>query len=147
MPLTQNLSTFPGGPHVTFLRQFAPHAHWFLRLALASVFAYHGLTKFPNLEALSGMMGMPVPMIAMLATVETIAAAMILVGGISKDWMTRLAGLIFVMVMLGAIFMVHLKNGWNSLGNMGMEFPVTLLAIGLFFAIRGNDGVESGAAE
>ena len=132
---------------MTFLRTLAPHAHWFLRLALASVFAYHGLTKFPNLEGLSGMMGMPVPMIAVLATVETIAAAMIVVGGISKDWMTRLAGLIFVIVMLGAIFMVHLTNGWNSIGNMGMEFQVTLLAIGLYFTVRGNDGVEPEATE
>jgi len=30
-----------------FLAVLAPYAHWTLRLAVGSVFLYHGLTKFP----------------------------------------------------------------------------------------------------
>ena len=37
----------------------------------------------------------------------------------------------------GAIAMVHAKNGWN-VSNGGMEFQVLMLAVGLYFAARGN---------
>ncbi len=127
---------------MNFLSPLAPHAHWFLRLSVASVFLYHGLTKFPNLEGVSGMLGFPVALVVVLALVETVAGVLILLGGVSKDWMTRLAGLIFVVIMIGAIFKVHLSHGWNSIGNLGMEFQVTLLTIGLYFAARGNNGAN-----
>ncbi len=42
------------------LRALAPYSHWFLRLALGSVFLYHGLTKFPALGGMAEMTGMPV---------------------------------------------------------------------------------------
>lgn len=131
------------------LRTFAPHAHWFLRLALGSVFLYHGLTKFPVLGGLAEMMGMPVFMVGALAVIETAGAILILAGGRGPDWVTRLGGLFIAPVMLGAIFMVHLQHGWNSVnmgsGNMGrgMEFQFTLLMIALYFLFVGND--HSGA--
>lgn len=126
-------------------RGLAPHAHWFLRFALGSVFLYHGLTKFPALGGMAEMMGMPVFVVGLLATAETVGGILILVGGLGWDWMTRLAGLLIAPIMLGAIFMVHLPHGWNSVnmgtGNMGrgMEFQVTLLMIALFFLVVGND--------
>lgn len=122
---------------MNFLSGLAPIAHWFLRVALASVFLYHGLTKFPNLEAMSEGMGMPVIMIAMIAILETAAGLLIILGAFMKDWMTRLAGLIIAAIMLGAIFMVHLKNGW-SFQNNGMEFQFTLTMTGLYFLAVGN---------
>jgi putative oxidoreductase len=128
----------------------APHAHWFLRLALGSVFLYHGLTKFPVLGGLAEMMGMPVFMVGLLAALEAAGAVLILLGGLGWDWMTRLGGLLLAPIMLGAIFMVHLQHGWNSVnmgtGNMGkgMEFQFTLLMIALFFLAVGNG---SAAAE
>ncbi|MGI9175162.1 MAG: DoxX family protein [Rhodothermales bacterium] len=126
------------------LRALAPYAHWLLRLALASVFLYHGITKFPALEGISEMMGMPVFVVGMLAAAEVAAALLILAGGFSKALLTRIGGAIIAVVMLGAIFMVHLQNGWNSVnmgsGNMGqgMEFQFTLLMIGLYFVVVGN---------
>lgn len=48
------------------LDRIAPHAHWLLRFSLASVFLYHGITKFPMLGMLAYMMGMPVAMVGML---------------------------------------------------------------------------------
>jgi putative oxidoreductase len=120
-----------------FLRRLAPYAHWLLRIALASVFLYHGLTKFPNLQGLSEMMQMPVFMIALVAIMETAAGVLILLGGFGKDWITRLGGLLIGPVMLGAIVMVHLPNGWSFMNN-GMEFQFTLLMLGLYFTLVGN---------
>lgn len=121
-----------------------PHAHWLLRFALAGVFLYHGLTKFPALDMLSEMMGMPVIMIGLLATMETAAGALILYGGVGPAWASRVAGVIVVGVMAGAIMMVHWPHGWNSvnmgMGNegRGMEFQVTLMMIALYFIVTGN---------
>jgi len=123
---------------------FVPHAHWFLRVGLASVFLYHGFTKFPVLGNLAEMMGMPVAMVGLLAAMEVAGGALILVGGFGKDLLTRLGGLLIAPVMLGAIFMVHLQHGWNSVnmgsGNMGrgMEFQFVLMMIALYFLFVGN---------
>ena len=139
------------------LRAATPYAHWFLRLALGSVFLYHGLTKFPVLTDMAEMMEMPAFAVGLLATVETLGALFILTGGLGKDWMTRLGGLLIAPVMLGAIFMVHLQHGWNSVnmgtGNMGrgIEFQVTLLMIAIYFLVVGNEysgrGTEDESAE
>lgn len=132
---------------MTAFNRLAPNAHWLLRFALASVFLYHGLTKFPVLGMLSEMMGMPTIMIGMLAAMETAIGILILVGGFGPDWATRTAGALTAVDMLGAIAMVHWPHGWNSvnmgMGNegRGMEFQVTLLLIALYFVIVGNGTV------
>ena len=92
---------------MTFLNALAPHAHWILRLVLGSVFLYHGLTKFPALNEMSAMMGMPVVMILMVAVMETTGGALIVIGGFTKDWMTRLGALFPIPVLLGAIAIFH----------------------------------------
>lgn len=120
----------------------ARHAHWALRLALFSVFIYHGLDKFGDLGGFAEMTGMPVIVAALVALAEAGGAVLVLVGGFMKDWMTRLGALAIIPVMLGAIFMVH----WGQWAFMatethpmgGMEFQVTLLLIAVFLAIRGN---------
>jgi len=124
------------------LDNLSPIAHWFLRLALASVFLYHGLTKFPNLNGLAQMMKMPVIMIALLATMETLGGLLVLLGGFLKDWMTRLGALLLIPVMLGAIFMVHWGQ-WSFIASKthpmgGIEFQVTLLFIQIYLFLKGN---------
>ena len=96
----------------------APHAHWLLRAAIASVFLFHGITKFPVLGMMAEMMQMPFLMVLMLAVAETLAGLLILIGGFGPDWATRLAGLIVAVDMVGAIMLVHWQHGWNSV-NMG----------------------------
>lgn len=128
-----------------FLRNLSGIAHWLPRLALAAIFLYHGDGKFPMAQGLADMMGMPVVMVYLLATMETVGALLILWGGIGPDWATRVAGLIFAVVMVGAIAMVHAQQGWNSVnmgtGNegRGMEFQVLILCTALYFAFKGND--------
>jgi putative oxidoreductase len=130
-------------------RPAAPHSHWLLRAALGSVFLYHGITKFPALGGLAEMMGLPVFVVGVLAAAETLGAVFVLVGGFGWDWMTRLGGLLLAPVMLGAIFMVHLPHGWNSVnmgsGNMGrgMEFQFTLLMVALYFLAVGNGRADA----
>ena len=120
-----------------FLSFLAPQAHWAMRLSLAATFLYHGITKFP-VPAFSEAMGMPVPMVWAVAIAEIIAGVALLAGGLGKDMLTRLGGLIVIVIMLGAIGMVHFQNGWNTM-NGGMEFQVLMLAVGLYFAARGNE--------
>ncbi len=126
-----------------FFERFSPLAHWFLRLAVGSVFLYHGLDKLPKIAQLAEMMQMPGPMIFMLAMMEIVGACLILLGGFMKDWMTRIGALMLIPVMLGAIFIVHWP-AWNTLAHTeshpmgGMEFQVTLLMINLFLLIMGN---------
>lgn len=118
------------------------HAHWLLRIALASVFLYHGLTKFPQLGGMSEMMGMPVVVLLLVALAETTGGILILVGGFISDIMTRVGALLIIPVMLGAIAMVHWPQ-WaftpsetHPMG--GMEFQVTLTLLALYFLIKGN---------
>ena len=122
---------------MNFLSPLAPHAHWLMRLSLAATFLYHGIAKFP-VQAFSEAMGMPVAMVWAAAIAEIIAGAALIVGAFTKDVLTRLGGLIVIIIMLGAISMVHFKNGWNVM-NSGMEFQALMLAVGLYFAARGNE--------
>ena len=134
------------------LNKLSGMAHWLPRLSLAAIFLYHGSGKFPMAEGMASMMGMPVIMVYLLASMEVAGALLILWGGFGPDWATRIAGLIFSVVMLGAIFMVHLSHGWNSInmggGNegKGMEFQVLILAVSLLFAFKGkgvNEATET----
>ena len=120
----------------------AQYAHWAPRIALASVFLYHGLTKFPGLSQTAAMMGMPVAIFALVALAETFGGALIIVGAFTKDIVTRIGGLLLIPPMLGAIGMVHWGR-WaftpaEGYPMGGMEFQVTLLLLSVFFVMRGN---------
>jgi putative oxidoreductase len=121
------------------LKSLAPNIHWLPRVSLAATFAYHGWPKLADPGPMADMMGMPAMMIMVLGVVEIGGAALILYGGVGPEWATQLAGLLFAAVMVGAIMMVHAANGWNSIGNMGMEFQVLILAVSLYFAVKGKD--------
>lgn len=120
-----------------FLAPFAPHVHWLMRLSLAATFLLHGYIKFP-IEAAVQMMQMPAPAVLVIAVSEFVAGVALIVGVFTKDWLTRLGGLIVVVIMIGAIVLVHGQNGWNSM-NGGMEFQALMLAVGLYFLVRGNE--------
>ena len=128
--------------HRHIMDRVAPYAHWLLRLSLASVFVYHGLSKLANVEMFAQMMGLPYGIALLVAIAEFAGGVGIIVGSFSKDWITRLSGLAIIPVMLGAITMVHWGR-WNFVPSDthpmgGMEFQVTLLFIALYFVIKGN---------
>lgn len=124
------------------LNNFSGYAHWALRLAIASVFIYHGVTKFPNLSGMAGMMGLPVAVLGLVAVTEVAAGVLVLAGGFGPDILTRLGGALVIPVMLGAIVMVHwgrwsfTPSDTHPMG--GMEFQVVLVLIGLFLLLVGN---------
>ncbi len=118
---------------MNFLSPLAPHVHWALRLSLAATFLYHGIGKFPIAD-FSAAMGMPLPLAWAVALAEIAGGTALIAGAFGKDALTRIGGMIVIVIMIGAIGMVHLKQGFT-----GMEFQILMLATGLYFAARGNE--------
>lgn len=127
-------------PHAVDL---APHAHWLLRIGFASVFLYHGIGKLVAPAQFADMMGLALPIAIAVALAEVAGGLGLLLGPVlRRDWITRLAALATVPVLIGAIVMVHWGQ-WSFVATEsqpmgGMEFQVTLLLTALYFVIRGN---------
>ena len=131
------------GADLQILDRLAPYAHWTLRLALASVFLYHGLTKFPSLGGMAAMMGLPVAILTLVAILEAGGGALVLIGGFTNSLLTRLGAAMLISPMLGAIAMVHWPR-WSFVASDthpmgGMEFQVTLVLVRLYLLIKGNN--------
>lgn len=125
------------------LNRLSGIAHWLPRLSLAAIFLYHGFPKIAMAGDVAAMMGMPVFMVLMLGAVEAGGALLLLWGGFGPEWATRIAGLMFTVVMIGAIMMVHAQYGWSSVnmgdnGGRGMEFQVLIITVSLLYTFKGN---------
>jgi putative oxidoreductase len=121
----------------------ARHAHWLPRIGFASVFLFHGGAKLADVAGFAAMMNLPLAAAWLVTFAELAAGLGVLIGPLlHRDWITRLAGLAAVPVMLGAIIMVHWGQ-WSFVASDshpmgGMEFQVVLLLLGLWFAAVGN---------
>ncbi len=124
------------------------NAHWLLRIALASVFIYHGVLKLLNLEGFAQMLPISYLQVVLVAAAETAGGLLILLGGVGEsklsDLATRIGAALNLPVMLGAIAMVHWGQ-WNFVPSAthpmgGMQFQVVLTLIMLYFVITGNQG-------
>jgi putative oxidoreductase len=112
-----------------------------LRLVLAAVFITHGYAKvfhmgFSGVSGFFTSLGVPMSGVAgpFIALVE-------LVGGIALLFgvFTRVFGFLLACDMLGAIILVHAKNGYAApkgveavLGNFGMAVALALLGAGAY---------------
>ena len=133
-------------PQSSAINSLAVHAHWFLRIALAAVFIFHGLDKFMNPAMGAKMIGSELLWL-LVGLAEVGGGALVLIGGAIPgrfgDAATRLGALALIPVMIGAIVMVHWGR-WSFTPNPpshpmgGMEFQVTLLLIQFYFLVRGN---------
>lgn len=113
-----------------------------LRLVLGVVFLAHGSQKMLGwfggfgFHATMGaftQMGMPAPMALLIICTEFFGGLGLIVG-----LLTRIASLGIAGLMIGAIFMVHLQNGFfmNWMGTQkGEGFEYHLLAIGMAAAL------------
>ena len=72
------------------LNPLRPKAHWFLRVALASVFLFHGIGKVADVSGFAQMMGMSLP-VAILVTFAELATGLgIIIGAFGRELITRL---------------------------------------------------------
>lgn len=124
---------------------FAKNWHWLIRLSVAGILVFHGVDKMKNgtppQEMLDMMFLGSAGLFWFTAVLEFLAGLGIVAGGALAgnrgSAITRLSGLATAVVMLGAIFLVHMDNGWNFM-NMGAEFQTLLAAVGLGFFMKGN---------
>ncbi len=119
------------------------NAHWLLRIALASVFIFHGAGKLMMLEQTANMLGMSIGITLAVALAEALGGLALIVGPFTNQLITRLGALAIIPVMFGAIAMVHWGR-WSftpaeGFPMGGMEFQVVLVLISGYLLIRGND--------
>jgi putative oxidoreductase len=117
-----------------------------LRVVLGVVFLAHGSQKMLGLfggfgfHATMGFfthMGMPAPVALLIICTEFFGGLGLIVG-----LLTRIASLGIAGLMIGAIFMVHLQNGFfmNWMGTQkgeGFEYHLLALAIAAALLLRG----------
>ena len=124
------------------------NAHFLLRIALASVFIYHGALKFMNLEGFAQMLPISYFAVVLVALAETSGGLLVLLGGFRDDVVsnlaTRIGAALNIPVMLGAIVLVHWGR-WNFLPSEthpmgGIQFQTVLILIMLYLVITGNRG-------
>ena len=134
---------------MTLQERLSNNAHWLLRLAIASVFVYHGVLKFSNLEGFATML--PISYVEVVFVgLANVGSALLLLGGfrddVISDLATRIGAAFNIPVMIGAIYLVHWGR-WNFVPTEthplgGMEFQVVLAAVMLYLVVTGNKGIK-----
>jgi putative oxidoreductase len=107
----------------------------FVRIGLAAVFMFHGAQKMFGAfggKGLADMMQHMGPVLGFLVSFgEFFGGLAVLVGLLS-----RFSGGILALIMVGAIAMVHGKNGFSA-ADGGYEFNLVLLMMGLAVFVAG----------
>jgi putative oxidoreductase len=122
------------------------NAHWLIRIALASVFIFHGALKFLNLEGFAQMLPISYLQVVLVALAETGGGILVLAGGFGakriSNLATRVGAALNIPVIIGAISIVHWGR-WNFVPSEshpmgGFEFQAVLLLLLLYLVITGN---------
>lgn len=120
------------------LDQARPYALLLARIVLGVIFLVHGAQKFltgvDKTAAFFESSGIPLAGLAApaVATVEVVGGIALILGAALPVF-----GVLLALVMLGAIFFVHLANGF-SVGEGGYEFVLALAAGTLAVAFSGG---------
>jgi len=119
---------------------------WLLRLSLGTSFILHGLGKFPmpadGMVKLFESKGILFPELtaSLVALGEVGAGAAVIIGGFlgaTGHLVTRLGGGAVAVIMIGALIIAH--PDWLITQKLFMSEQIFLLALGTYFAIRGNN--------
>ena len=122
-----------------------------LRLVLGGVFVAHGAQKLfgsfggPGIEGTAGFheqLGIkPAKPMAILAGLAEFVGGMLVIAG----FLTPLAALALIVVMIVAIVKVHLKNGFFAASG-GYEFNLVLIAVAVALILVGSGAYSIDAA-
>ena len=128
-------------------KPFSVLAPWILRLSLGVAFFLHGYSKFPlppeKMVGWFGSLGIPAPEVvsSMVAIGEVSAGIGIIIGGLLGSSLghlvTRISGGTVVVIMGGAFFIAH--SDWFITVKLFTSEQIFLFALGMYFAIKGND--------
>ena len=127
-------------------KPFMNFSPWLLRLSLGTSFILHGLGKFPmpadGMVKLFENKGILYPELtaSLVALGEVGAGAAVIIGGFlgaTGHLVTRLGGGAVAVIMIGALLIAH--PDWLITQKLFMSEQIFLLALGTYFAIRGNN--------
>ena len=127
-------------------KPFMNFSPWLLRLSLGTSFILHGLGKFPmpadGMVKLFESKGILFPELtaSLVALGEVGAGAAVIIGGFlgaTGHLITRLGGGAVAVIMIGALLIAH--PDWLITQKLFMSEQIFLLALGTYFAIRGNN--------
>ncbi len=126
------------------IRMAPAFAHWLPRIVVAAIFIELGFAHLADFRGFAASFDLAEPVAFLVAMGEVSIAAFLLLGGFRTpyaDLVTRSAGALLIVIMAGAIQKAHWAR-WHfapadGFPMGGMEFQVTLLAVGLFFVLRG----------
>lgn len=109
-----------------------------IRLLAGITFLAHGLPKFENIagtQGFFGSIGLPPELALPIGLLEVIGGIFLLVGVI-----TRIAAALFIINMIGAIFLVKLPDGF--VGGYELELLLIAISISLLLAGPGRISIE-----
>ena len=109
-----------------------------IRLLAGITFLAHGLPKFENIagtQGFFGSIGLPPELALPIGLLEVIGGIFLLVGVI-----TRIAAALFIINMIGAIFLVKLPDGF--VGGYELESLLIAISISLLLAGPGRISIE-----
>jgi len=126
-----------------FTSKLQKNAHWLLRIALASVFIFHGISKLLMLEQTAKMLAMSSSITLLVALAEALGGLALIIGPFTHKMISKLGALAIIPVMFGAIIMVHWGR-WSftpaeNYPMGGMEFQVVLILLAGYFLIKKDD--------
>jgi len=112
--------------------------HWGIRAAIGSIFLVHSLKKFdPSWqEWLVNVAGLPAEMQLPIALAEFIGGILLITGVL-----TRITGVVFSVILLGAIFNIRWENGF-FISEGGWEWDLVMLAAVLSIIAAGPGRVS-----
>ena len=100
--------------------------YWGIRASIGAIFIIHSLKKFdPSWQEWLASIGLPPEMQLPIALAEFIGGIMLIAG-----LLTRITGVIFSVILLGAIFHIRWENGF-FVSQGGWEWDLMMLAAAL----------------
>ena len=124
----------------SYIKKMSEPAYALLRAVTGFIFLYHGWSKAFGEIGIFGFTGMLEGLNVPLAElVSYLVAYGELLGGLALilGILTRWASTIFITIMLGAIFLIHISKGYDIMHG-GYEYQLLILVLGFFFLANGG---------